>query len=383
MSNQYTYNSKLLGLVLFVSELILCGLSALVFLILKNQITGLKLDHEILLVVLAAGPIFSLLFFFYIKWKNKALQRFGDTRLLPYFAQPISTGKTAYKYLLYRVAFSALAIALVNPKIGSQVAEGKSTGIDVMFCIDVSNSMLAEDIQPNRLTRALRAVEQTLDRLHGDRVGIVVFAGEAYMQLPITNDYGAAKLFLSTISPSLIPTQGTSISSAIDMAMDGFDFEKQSTGKAIVVITDGESHDGDAMVSAEHAADNKVPVYCIGMGTTQGAPIPLKTGRGNDFKKDKNGTVVISKINEQALAEIAISGKGIFIRATNQDAGVDLLVKELNKQTKSEVDSVVYVDYEDRFQWFAAIAFILLSIEILLTDKKSRWVEKINWFNAD
>ncbi len=383
MSVSYSYNTKLLALLLFIAELVLCGLSALFFFVFSEQISGLKLDNELLLALLGLGPVFSLLYFVFVKWKNRAFARFGDTKLLPYFAQPISTGNATLKYLLWRIAFTALVLVAVNPKMGSQVAEGKSKGIDIMFCLDVSNSMLAEDIQPNRLTRGQRAIEQVIDRLHGDRIGLVVFAGESYMQLPLTTDYGAAKLFLSTVSPSLIPTQGTNIGSAIDMSMDSFDFEKKSSGKAIVVITDGESHDGDALVAAEHAGTNKVPVYCIGMGTTEGAPIPVKTNRGTDFKKDKAGNIVLTKIDEQALAAVANAGKGIFIRATNQDAGVDLLVKELNKLTKSEVDSVVYVDYEDRFQWFAAIALILLVIEMMLTNKKSRWVEKINWFNAD
>ncbi|MES2627554.1 MAG: VWA domain-containing protein [Bacteroidota bacterium] len=383
-NRQYSYNLGSLAIALLITEGILCGLAALFYFVIQKQISGLRLENEWLLLGLLAGPLFSFFFFLVIRWKNRALQRFGDTNLLPYFAQPISTAKTVFRFLLYRTALTAVVIAAVNPKMGSRVSEGKSKGIDIMFCVDVSNSMLAEDIKPNRLTRAKRAIEQVIDRLHGDRIGLVVFAGEAYNQLPLTSDYGAAKLFLSTVGPDLVPVQGTSLSAAIDLAVDGFDFEKKKSGKAIVIITDGESHEGDALVSAEHAADNKIPVYCIGMGTAAGGPIPsAQNGKSGDFKRDENGQIVVSKLNEQALAEVANAGKGVFIRATNEDAGVDLVVKEINKQTKTELDSVIYADYEDRFQLFAGIALVLLLIETVLTDKKSKWVEKINWFNAE
>lgn len=385
MSAQYSYHQRTIALWLLVTELILTGSAALFYFVLKNQITGMKLENELLMAGLLLGPFISLSYYLVIRWKNKALGRFGDIRLLPFFAQPISTAKSIFRFILYRVAFTMLVMAIVNPKIGAKVAEGKSNGIDIIFCIDVSNSMMAEDLKPNRLTRATRAIEQVLDRLKGDRIGLVVFAGEAYTQLPLTSDYGAAKLFLSTVNPSLVPTQGTSISLAIDRAMEGFDFDRKKTGKAIVIISDGESHEGDALVSAAYAADNKVPVYCIGMGSAEGAPIPVysENGRTQEFKKDKSGQIVVSQLNEKALADVAAAGKGLFIRATNADAGVELIVKELNKQTKTELDTVVYADYEDRFQWFAGIALILLLVEMMITDKKSKWVEKINWFNAE
>ncbi len=382
MNKQYSYNRANLGLVLLVTELVLGGIVVAIY-FLQKQISGLRLENDWMLLALALGPFLSILFYRIIGWKNRALIRFGDPKLLPYFSQPISTAKTVLRFLLFRVALTCLVLVAVNPKIGSKVAKGKSKGIDIIFCIDVSNSMLAEDLKPNRLTKANRAIEQVIDRLHGDRIGIVVFAGEPYFQLPLTTDYGAAKLMLSAISPDLAPVQGTSISSAIDMAMEAFDFEKNSNGKAIVLITDGESHDGDALVSAEHAADNKVPVYCIGMGTPEGGPIPIKDGKSGEFKRDDQGNIVVSTLNEKALAEIASAGKGTFIRATNSDAGVELVVKEINKQTKSELDSIVYADYEDRFQWFAMIALALLLGEMFMTEKKSKWVEKIDWFNAD
>lgn len=384
MAKQYSYNRSAIVLALVITELVLCGLMALFYFVLQKQISGLRLENEWLMLALLIGPIISLGFYLIIGWKNRALSRFGDINLLPYFAQPISTPKATARFILYRVAYTAIVLICVNPKVGSKVAEGKARGIDIMFCIDVSNSMLAEDLKPNRLTKAKRALEQVIDRLHGDRIGLVVFAGEAYMQLPLTSDYGAAKLFLSTIGPDVVPVQGTSVSAAIEMAMEGFDFDKKKSGKAIVVITDGESHDGDALVAAEYAADNKVPVYCIGMGTTEGGPIPIvENGKTGDFKRDEDGKIVVTALNEQALTEIATAGKGLFIRATNEDAGVEIILKEINKQTKNELDSVVYTEYEDRFQWFAALALILLLVELLMTDKKSKWVEKINWFNAE
>ncbi|HEX4888193.1 MAG TPA: VWA domain-containing protein [Luteibaculaceae bacterium] len=360
------------------TELLLSGGLVLLYLGMMGEITGFRLENKLLLPLLALGPLFTLLSYLAIRWKNKALTRFGEQKLMPFYAQPLSSTKTNLRYTLYRFTLTCLSLAIINPQFGSKVADGKSQGIDIALCLDVSKSMLAEDLKPNRLVRAKRAIEQLLDRLNGDRISLIVFAGEAYTQLPSTTDYGAAMLFLNNVGPELVPTQGTALSTAIDKAMDGFDFEKK-TGKAVILFTDGETHEGDAVTSAQYASDNGVRIFAVGMGSVAGGPIPEK----NDFKKDKNGQVVISTLNEQALTEIAQAGNGLFVRASNEDSGIDILMKEINTIAKSEVDAVVYTDYEDRFQIFAGIALICLLVEAFLSDRKNAWMDKIDWFKSE
>ncbi len=378
---KYLYNVSLMSTVLLLTELAVLGLILLFYFVIRHQITGLRLEHPQLIWISFAGLAISGGFILYAKWKNKALTRFADANLLASVSQPISTGKALFKFLLYRLAFAFLVIALVNPRIGSKVGEGKSQGINLMVCLDVSNSMMAEDIKPNRLSRAKRAIEQLVDELHGDKVGIIIFAGDAYVQLPLTTDYGAAKLFLSTVGPDMVPTQGTAIGKAVDLAVQSFDFEKQDEAKAIILITDGENHEDDAVSSAQYAADNNIKVYTIGMGSEQGAPIPvIKRGKQVDFKKDKDGQVVVSTLNQDALAQVAAAGNGLFVRASTRDAGISGIVKELEKQNKSEFDSVVYLDYEDRFQVFLGLALLLLLVDVFITEKRSKLADKIKLF---
>jgi len=249
--------------------------------------------------------------------------------------------------------------------------------------LDVSNSMLAEDIKPNRLERAKMAISNLIDRLQGDRIGIVVFAGNAYKQLPLTTDYSAAKLFLSAVDTKIIPTQGTAIGEAINMAVQSFD-DKQHN-KAIVVITDGENHEDDAVGAAKNAVEKGIKVFTIGMGLPEGSPIPLYDRNGNKlgFKKDRSGKTVITKLNEDMLRQIAAAGNGSYVRAGNASTGLSKVLDDINKIQKKEIETRQFTDYEDRFQIFLALALILMLVELLITNRKSKIADRFNIFGKE
>ena len=243
--------------------------------------------------------------------------------------------------------------------------------------------MKAEDLQPNRLEKSKQALSKLIDKLEGDRIGIIVFGGEAYVQLPITTDYSAAKLFLESISTDLIPTQGTDIGKAIHMAMTSFG-KDEGKNKAIVIITDGEDHEEDAVNAAEEAVEKGITIHTIGMGSAEGAPIPVYKGTVREgFRKDKEGNTIVTKLNEPMLQEIAKAGNGIYVRASNSDTGLNNIMDALEKLEKKQFDSKMYSDYEDRFQCFIAIAFLLLLIETLLTERKSKLYQRLNLFGNE
>jgi Ca-activated chloride channel family protein len=292
--------------------------------------------------------------------------------------------KLRLKFFLFCLSIIFIIIGLANPQIGSKMEEVKREGVDLMIAIDLSNSMLAEDLQPNRLMRAKQSISRLIDRLDGDRIGLVVFAGDAYVQLPITTDYSAAKLFLSTINTNIVPTQGTAIGKAIELSINSFDVSNDQN-KAIIIITDGENHEDDAIQKAKEAEDMGIFVHTIGMGSAEGGPIPIKNRYGTitSYQKDKSGNTVITKLNEEMLKEIAANGGGSYIRANSTQSGLDALFKEINKMEKKEIGSKVFTDYKDRFQWFLGIALLLLIIESLLRNTKNKWSNKINLFEEN
>jgi Ca-activated chloride channel family protein len=284
------------------------------------------------------------------------------------------------KFVLFIIAYGFLIIGIANPQIGTKLEEVKRVGIDLIVAMDVSNSMKAEDLSPNRLERAKRAMLQMVDELKSDRLGIIVFAGQAYTQLPITTDYSAAKLFLGTIDTDIVPVQGTAIGKAIDLAMESFDYE-QGGNKALIVVTDGENHEDDAIRAAEEALEKGIKVYTIGMGTPNGAPIPVfRRGKKMGFREDGNGNTVVSSLNEEMLREIAGVGGGAYVRATNANAGFEQILDELSGLEKSEFESQMYTDYEDRFQFFIGAAVFFLLLSVIINEKKSKIAEKINLF---
>jgi len=275
-----------------------------------------------------------------------------------------------------------LVLGIANPQIGSKLQEVKRKGVDVMVALDLSNSMLAEDIKPNRITAAKLALSKFIDELKNDRIGLVVFGGQAYTQLPITTDFAAAKLFLSTITTKMIPTQGTAIGLAIEQSMSAFDFEN-STSKVIVVITDGENHEDDAIDVAKAAQEKGVIIHTIGLGSIQGSPIPLyKNGRQTGFMKDNQGNSVVTKLNIDMLKEIAGAGSGLFVQAHSGNVGLNYILDEIDSMEKSEFGTKVYTDYEDRFQYFIGISMLLLVFEVLLHDKKNKWLNNKTLFGT-
>jgi len=317
------------------------------------------------------------------RWRKKALASFGEERVIQQLFPDVSKSKRGWKFVLYLFAFTLLIIGLINPQIGTKLEEVKRKGADLMICLDVSNSMKAEDLQPNRLEKSKQALSKLIEKLEGDRIGIIVFGGEAYVQLPITTDYSAAKLFLESISTDLIPTQGTDIGKAIDLAITSFG-KDEGKNKAIVVITDGENHDQNAILSAEAAVEKGITIHTIGMGSAEGSPIPVYRDNVREgFRKDKEGNTIVTKLNEQMLQELASSGNGVYVRASNSDAGLNTILSAIDKLEKKQFESKMYSDYEDRFQWFIAGAFLILLIETFLTERKSKLYQRLNLFGNE
>ncbi|MDB2675258.1 VWA domain-containing protein [Flavobacteriales bacterium] len=344
----------------------------------------LRYENSEYLFLMLIIPIIIILFVMAIRWRKRAIDKFGESHMVFKLMPMASFTKLRLKFILFSFSIAFIIIGLANPQIGSKMEEVKREGVDLMIAIDLSNSMLAEDLQPNRLMRAKQSISRLIDRLDGDRIGLVVFAGDAYVQLPITTDYSAAKLFLSTINTDIIPTQGTAIGKAIELSINSFDVSNDQN-KAIIIITDGENHEDDAIQKAKDAEDMGIFVHTIGMGSAEGGPIPIKNRYGSitSYQKDNSGNTVITKLNEEMLKEIAASGGGSYIRANSTQSSLNALFKEINKMEKKEIGSKVFTDYKDRFQWFLGIAIVLLLIESLLRNTKNKWSNKINLFEEN
>lgn len=374
------YNLSGILIAASILEVVFWILFGVVYFVVMDAVPGLRLGRPELWWLLLLGPIMFLLFWFSVWSKNRRLDRFGESRLLSSLITELSSVNTAVKYILWRLAAAFLVIALINPQLGSKMAEAKVKGIDIIVALDVSNSMMAEDLTPSRLVSARRAISKMLEELRGDRVGIIVFAGQAFVQLPITSDYSAGKLFLSTIDNDVVPVQGTDIGAAIELSMKSFSDESPAQ-KAIVIITDGENHEEDAVVAAQEAAKQGIKVFTIGMGSPDGTPIPQYNGRTRTgFKKDQQGNIVVSKLNEQMLREIAKAGNGAYVRASNAQVGLEPLLAELNQIEKTDMGTVSYAEYEDRFQIFLALALACLILEFFLGSQKGRVAKRFKLF---
>jgi Ca-activated chloride channel family protein len=336
-----------------------------------------RLDNIEYLYALAVLPVLIVIYILARLWRKNALKKFGEMQILSQMMPNVSPTKPRLRFILFLFAILFLILGLVNPQIGSKLEEVKREGSDIVICLDVSNSMKAEDFKPNRLEKAKQAIEKLIDKLNNDRLGIIVFAGEAYVQLPITTDYAAAKLFLENIDCDAVPVQGTVISSAIELAEKSFGTE-EGKNKSIIIISDGESHDDDAVAAAHAAAEKGTVIHTIGIGSPEGVPIPIYKGNMQmGFRKDKEGNTVVTKLNESALEEIASAGNGVYIRATQGEIGLLALQERIGKMDKKAFDSKVYTDYEDRFQIFIAVSLLLLLIESVLTERKSKWWAKL------
>lgn len=341
-----------------------------------------KFAYPEYLYLLAVVPVYLALFIIYRIRKKRSLQKMGDPLLVEKLSPYTSGIRQNIGHALFLLANAAFILAAAGPQVGSRVEEVKRKGADIMIALDVSNSMKAQDIQPSRLGRAKQAISRLIDRLEGDRIGIIVFAGEAYVQLPITTDYAAAKLFLNYIDTDIVPTQGTAIGAAIEIAVKSF-AEDNKQNKAIIVITDGENHEDDAVAAARSANEKGIIVHTIGMGSEEGAPIPVMHNRVQvDFKKDKEGNIIISRLDPSALSSISSEGGGKFIRATNSDDGLSAAIKEINKMEKAEFGAKMITGYQDRFQYFVAAGLLLLLIEFLLSERKSKWFSQFRLFDS-
>jgi Ca-activated chloride channel family protein len=285
------------------------------------------------------------------------------------------------KSILFLLAISSLIVAVARPQFGSKLKEVKRKGVEIVIALDVSNSMLARDIQPNRLERAKRAIAQMVDKMQNDKIGLIVFAGDAYVQVPITTDYTSTKMFLGTISPNIVPKQGTAIGSAIQLAMKSYD-PASDLSKALIVITDGENHEGDAIEMAKAAAEKGITVHAIGMGSPTGSPIPVR-GSTSNYLKDRQGNTIVSKLDEATLQQMAAIGNGAYIRASNAGTGLRALFKEINKMDKKEIESKAYSEYEDQFPYFIGLALILLAMEFLILERKNKWLKNMKLFGEN
>jgi len=343
-----------------------------------------RLQHPDILYALLLIPVLTGLFIWMRIWQKKALRHFGEWKVLHRLVPALSGPRIVFRFIILMIAYAFLILGLSNPQIGSKLVEGERKGIDIMVALDVSNSMLAQDIKPDRLERAKQAISKMIDKLGNDRIGIVVFAGHAYVQLPITTDHAAAKLFVSTVNTKIVPTQGTAIGEAINMAVESFDKEGEHN-KAIIVITDGENHEDDAVGAAAEAAKLGIKVFTIGMGLPEGSPIPLYNQYGNQtgFKKDRQGQTIVTKLNEDMLRQIAAAGNGSYARANNASTGLRKIFDDINQIEKKEIETKQFTDYEDRFQYYLAAALILLIIELLIAERKASWTHRFDFFKTE
>lgn len=324
-------------------------------------------------------PALIIFYLYSRKQRRRAMAKFGQREILSVLMPDASNARPTLKYFLLLLALTSIIIGIARPQFGSQLRNVKREGIEIIIALDVSNSMLAEDIEPNRLERSKRAISQMVDKLNDDKIGLIVFAGEAYTQLPITSDYVSAKLFLNSISPQIVPTQGTAIGAAIDLAAKSF--TPQFVGnKVIIVITDGENHEDDALSAAANAAEQGIVVHTIGLGSPQGALIPDFSNGEKGYKKDSKGQTIVTKLDEQTLQKIAQAGKGMYIRANNSQMGLNALFNEVDKMEKTEMESQIYADYDEKFQYFIGLGLLLIILDFIILERKNKYLKNIKLF---
>ena len=340
----------------------------------------IRFAHSEYLYLLLLLPLMLALFFWTGVLRRRALQRFGNPQLLSQLMPMAGKYKHGVKFVVAALAFACIVLSVANPQIGTKLEEVKREGVDIMIALDVSNSMKAEDLKPSRLENAKQEISRMIEKLQNDRIGLIVFGGESYLQLPLTTDYSAAKLILSTIDVDVVPVPGTAIGSAIKLAMKSF-AEGETKHKVIVVITDGENHEDDAIAAAKDAASEGTVVHTIGMGSAEGAPIPVYENNVQvGFKKDYEGNTVITKLDEPGMRQIAEAGNGQYIRATNQQNELDVVLKEIQAMEKKEFGAKVFTEYEDRFQYFLGAACLLLLAEFFISERRNRWLAQLSFF---
>lgn len=327
--------------------------------------------------------ILIVMYFAVAYWKRKKQNAFADLQLLKRLSPETSKFKSILKFLMVVLSLSFLIFSLMNPKIGTQLKTVKRQGVDIVFALDISKSMLAEDIAPNRLEKAKQIISKIVDKLGGDRVGIIIYAGNAYPLLPITTDHAAAKMFLQNANPNIVSSQGTAINEALRLSKTFFDDESQ-TNRFLFIVSDGEDHEKDSDKIAGEALKEGIKTYTIGIGTTKGGPIPMKrNGKFLGYKKDNKDEVVITQLHDETLKGIAKKGDGKYIYGNNTTKTVDFVEELLNDAEKKEFETKQFSDYKDQFQWFVGLGLLFLVLDVFLLNKKTKWIQKLNLFNEE
>ena len=327
-----------------------------------------------LLWLLALVPVMIIAFAIVLRLRKRNLRRFGNIDTVKSLLRDVSSWRVHAKFILFATAYAALVLAAAQPQFGAKLREEKREGVEMMFVVDVSNSMLAEDFTPNRLDRTRYAIDKLFSQMRQDRVGVIVFAGEAKVQLPITTDYRMARSFAKRLSPSLVEVQGTDISDAIDLASLSFS-QREGASRVMILITDGEAHDSDALASAERAAERGLRIFTIGIGSPKGAP-----KINGQFIEDEKGEMVVSRLNEELLQQIASSGNGGYIRASNAEFGLSEIVNEVEKMEKSELSTLRFDEYNEQFYWILWVVLGLLLVEGLLLNRRNPRLRRFNIF---
>jgi Ca-activated chloride channel family protein len=330
------------------------------------------------LYLLLLIPLLGLFYALVARRRRHLLAKFGNLELLKGLMPDFSRGRLRLKFTLYLLAFACVVLAAARPQFGSKLREEKAKGVEMMLVVDVSNSMLAEDFEPNRLERTKYAIGKLFEGLQQERVGLVAFAGEPKVQLPITSDYRMAQAFAKRLSPTLVGEQGTAIGKALQLATLSFSSQSEQS-RVIVLITDGENHEDDAIEAARVAKEQGIRIYTIGIGTPEGAPIKIN----GEFVKDENGEMVVSKLNEQMLEQIATSTEGAYVRATKQSIGLDEIVKSINEMEKSELSTIRYEEYNEQYQYLLAVALVLLLLDNFILSRRNPRLRKFNIFREE
>ena len=342
-----------------------------------------QLEEQIWFWALLLIPAMVLIYLLLYVWKRRAQRKFAEQKLLNKLSPSRSLFKSLLKLIVLCLAFASLTIAMVNPKIGTKLETVKREGVDIVFAIDVSKSMLAEDIAPNRLEKSKQLVTQIINNLASDRVGIIAYAGKAFPQLPITTDYASAKMFLQSMNTDMLSSQGTAIDEAIQLSRQYYDDEGQ-TNRVLIIISDGEDHGNAAVEMAELASEEGIRIFTIGVGEEKGAPIPIK--RNNivlNYKKDLQGETVITKLDEETLRAIAEGGEGEYVNGRNTAEVVEAIAEILNQMDKTEFEAKQVADFKDQFQWFIGLGIFFIILDIFLLERKTAWLRRLNLFNEN
>lgn len=338
-----------------------------------------RFEEPIYLYLFLLLPCLIVIYIYSNYRRRVAIQKFGDPELMAQLMPDVSRYRPGVKFSLLCLSIILFVFLLARPQFGSKLETIKRQGIEVIIALDISNSMLAQDVEPNRLEKAKRLVSQLVDKLQNDKIGMIVFAGDAFIQLPITSDFISAKIFLESITPSLISKQGTAIGEAITLATRSFT-SQEGVGRTIILITDGENHEGKIAEATKHAIEKGIQINVLGIGSPEGSPIPIEGT--NDYRRDKEGNVVITSLNESMCQEIAKIGNGMYIRVDNTNNAQKAIIKEINKIAKDDIETQVYTDYNEQFQSVALLLFFILLIEMLILERKNPLFKNIHLFKS-